>query len=204
MLLFFSPVSSGFFADTLVKTPKGYVEIASLQVDDEVFGINKEGLISVTNVTHAVSYESKACVMISTEDEEIFVAQSQKFFLPAKYTWRKAKKLHEKDEVLAAFYKKLQVQKVELLKDPIIFYEIRLKQDHAFLITKSDIIVHNCPLFNIGILLTCGGGKIAIETVWAGVSCLVCGLVQKCVVHQKAQNSSQSPKCMVATIQFRQ
>lgn len=170
LILFFSATTlPGFVGETLVKTPSGYVEIAQLKVDDEVFGINKYGKVSITTITHTISYDSNQFMVVAINQEEIIVARGQKFFLPLKDVWRKAKKLHEKDVVLAAFYESLTVQKLQTLHEPVTFYEIRLKHDHAFLITSSDIIVHNYPLFNIGVLLVCGGGKIAVEAIWAGV-----------------------------------
>lgn len=170
LILFISTaIFPGFVGETLVKTPAGYVPIAQLKVSDEIFGINKYGEISITTITHAISYDSNQYMVVYIDGEGIIVARGQKFFLPLKDVWRKAKKLHEKDIILSVFYESLRIQKLQTLYEPVIFYEIRLKHDHAFLITKSDIIVHNCPLFSIGVLLTCGGGKIAVEAVWAGV-----------------------------------
>lgn len=180
--------------DMLVKTPVGYVEIAKLQVGDEIFGINRDGDISVTQITHAISYDSKRYFMVSIEDEEIIVARCQKFFLPLKHVWRKTKKLQEKDEILTGCYKTLTVQKLQTFHEPITFYEIRLKQDHAFLITQSDIIVHNCPLFSIGVLLTCGGGKIAVETIWAGVCLFGWWLGSKMCGSSKSAKMFAQPK----------
>lgn len=169
LLLFSGFINAGFIGDTLVKTPAGYVQITNLKVDDEIFGINRDGEVSLTTITHAVSYDCNQYMIVGIDEEEVILARGQKFFLPLKHIWRKAKKLHEKDVVLNAFYDGLTVRKLQTLHAPITFYEIRLKQDHAFLITKSDIIVHNCPLFGIGLLVTWGCGAVTVETVWAGI-----------------------------------
>jgi len=159
----------GFAGETLVKTPSGYIEIAPLQVDDQVFGVNKDGQNSITTITHIISYDSNEFMIVTINDQKIIVASGQKFFLPLEYVWRKAKNLHEKDAVLAKCFKVATVQNLQTFQAPVTFYEIRLKHDHAFLMTQSDIVVHNCPLFSIGFLVTCGGGKFALEGIIASV-----------------------------------
>lgn len=169
LLWYTSLVYSGFVADTLVKTPQGYTKIKDIHVGDNVYGVSKDGGITVTDVTHVISYQHNRYMIVGIEDEQLIVARGQKFFLPYKHIWRKAKKLHEHDQVLSALYEAMTVESLQTYKDPVTFYEIRLRKDHAFLVTQSDIVVHNCPLFSIGVLVTWGCGKVAVEAVWASV-----------------------------------
>ncbi|MBI2352969.1 hypothetical protein HYV11_01850 [Candidatus Dependentiae bacterium] len=159
----------GFVAGTLVKTPCGYIPIEKLKTKDVVYGIDKNGNISPTILTHTISYQRKKYVHIVIENQRLIVAQSQKFLLPLKYVWCKAKKIHEKDAILSAFHDSIQVKIVQNKDDAITFYDIRLKKDHAFLVTKEDIIVHNMPLFSIGALISFEGLKFTVEMVWTGV-----------------------------------
>ncbi|MBI2352854.1 hypothetical protein HYV11_01255 [Candidatus Dependentiae bacterium] len=165
----FHVVHSGFSGKTLVKTPSGYIPIKQLKVGDQVYGVSKEGIISPTIITHKVKCKRSTYFSISIDNQTLTVANGQKFLLPLKHLWRKAKNLHEKDEVLTAFYDSIQVSVVKQKHTQKKFYDVRLQKDHAFLVTPQDIIVHNMPLFNIGVLISFEGFKFAVETVWAGV-----------------------------------
>ncbi|MBI2352808.1 hypothetical protein HYV11_01020 [Candidatus Dependentiae bacterium] len=166
---FFHAIHSGFSGATLVKTPDGYIPIKQLKVGDQVYGVSKEGTVSPTIITHKVKCKKSTYFSIYIENQELIIAQSQKFLLPLKHLWKKTKKLHEKDVVLTAFHDSIQVRVVKQKHKPKKFYDLRLQKDHAFLVTSQDIIVHNMPLFNIGVLISFGGMKCAVETVWAGV-----------------------------------
>ncbi|MBI2353236.1 hypothetical protein HYV11_03290, partial [Candidatus Dependentiae bacterium] len=172
--ILFLKLQSGFVGETLVKTPQGYQEIRQLKIGDEVYGINKKGDVTTTEITHAIAYKSKKYLQINFDNQEIIVQQSQKFLLPLKHVWRKTKKLHEKDEVLDAWYRSIKVTVAHQDKNEKTFYDIRLKKDHAFLVTDNDIIVHNCPLFMIGIAISWAGCCFTVETIWVG--CCVAGL----------------------------
>ncbi|MBI2352852.1 hypothetical protein HYV11_01245 [Candidatus Dependentiae bacterium] len=165
----FHVVFSGFSGVTLVKTPNGYIPIKQLKVGDQVYGVSKEGIISPTIITHKVKCKRSTYFSISIDNQTLTVANGQKFLLPLKHLWRKAKKLHEKDEVLTAFHDSIQVSVVKQKHKQKKFYDVRLQKDHAFLVTPQDIIVHNMPLFNIGVLISFEGFKFAVEAVWTGV-----------------------------------
>ncbi len=160
---------AGFAGDTLVKTPYGYVPIKQLVVGDAVYGINRDGIVSPTIITHKVSYQRKKYLVISVQDQTLITAQGQKFLLPLEHVWRKAKKLCEKDAVLDAWHKSVQITVIKNKQKAITFYDIRLQKDHAFMVTKADIVVHNMPLFSIGMLITFEGLSFTVEAVWAGV-----------------------------------
>ncbi len=165
----YSLLQAGFAGNTLVKTPHGYVPIRQLAVGDAVYGINRDGIVSPTIITHKVSYKRKKYLVISVQDQTLITAQGQKFLLPLEHVWRKAKKLCEKDAVLDAWHKSVQVTIIKNKQEAIRFYDIRLQKDHAFMVTKADIVVHNMPLFSIGMLITFEGLSFTVEAVWAGV-----------------------------------
>ncbi len=175
----------GFAGKTLVKTPYGYVPIAWLDVGDEVYGVSKDGVVEPTIVVSKVCYQRKKYLQILVQDQELIVAQGQKFLLPLKHVWCKAKNLHEDVAVRNAWQESLQVHVVKTGYDSITFYDICLQKDHAFIVTEADIVVHNMPYFCIGILITFEGLKFTIETVWVGMYLFGLWLGSKLLVQEK-------------------
>ncbi len=169
MLLIHSLTFPGFIAETLVKTPHGYKEIQSLKKGDLVYGVSQEGHISITSITHTTSYSATEHTNVTIESIRIITACKQKFFLPFKDCWCKAQDLAKKNLILTAQNQAWFVESVQPRQKSAQLYEIRLQNDHAFCISTTDIIVHNCPLFNIGMLVTWGCGKVAIESVYFSI-----------------------------------
>ncbi|MBP9765346.1 hypothetical protein KBD08_03340 [Candidatus Babeliales bacterium] len=160
---------AGFAAGTLVKTPKGYQPIESLQIGDFVYSVTPQRTYNISKVTHTTSYAQPTAIKMVTENDIIIAAPRQKFYLPHEQKWISAKKI-KCDNHLGTSQKtcakEFTIYSQTKLTD---FFDIRLDNLHTFCVSTDDIIVHNFPLCFLGFTIAWGAGKIALDGIYCGI-----------------------------------
>jgi predicted kinase len=119
-----------FVGDTLVKTIGGYKRISEISLDDSVLSLNEEsGNMEYKQVVNLFKYEpeqSDTLLELEFDNGEIVrCTENHKFYVDG--IWVKAIDLDVRRNVI----NKEQV------------YDIEVEDNHNYVITKSDIIVHN-------------------------------------------------------------
>ena len=166
--LFSAQLFPGFASGTLIKVPGGYQDIDQLQPGDIVYSITKSGNSCLSKVQKTTSYFLPQLVLILVGDDVVAVAPQQKFYDPEKANWVKAKHLRKSMPLLSGFKNIATIKDIEKLDCEVEFFDIRLEDEHTFLIGCQNIVVHNFPPFFIGFSIACGGG-ISFEGVYFGM-----------------------------------
>ncbi len=169
LILFHSYLFAGFAASTLVKTPRGYQTIESLDIGDFVYSITPQRTFKLSKVTHTTSYALPHAIKIVTENDIIIAAPKQKFYLPHDSKWISAKKIRFNNHLGTS--PKACTQEFKIYSQCIItdFFDIRLDDLHTFCVSTDGIIVHNFPLCFIGFTIAWGGGQIALDGIYCGI-----------------------------------
>lgn len=142
-----------FVGDTLVKTSGGYKRISEISLDDSVLSLNEEsGNMEYKQVVNLFKYEpeqSDTLLELEFDNGEIVrCTENHKFYVDG--SWVKAIDLDVRRNVI----NKEQV------------YDIEVEDNHNYVITKSDIIVHNSGKgFTIGNLIGMEGKKFDADNL---------------------------------------
>lgn len=133
-------ISTGFSAETLVKTPQDYKAIKDLKQYDFVvcydYINNQQKNRTITNIQKKTISKY---LKIKLPDQSIITNSLQQFYFPSIKKWL---------TILTAIKKKLLPQDARLfslktISDDIELYEITIEEFHNFYITHQDILVHN-------------------------------------------------------------
>jgi hypothetical protein len=132
-IVFMSGGAGCFDENTLVKTADGYKKISEVSAGDIVYTINENtGQMELKPVLRPISYDSSTqteeLIEITFENgETVICTENHLFYVDGK--WIPAKYLENVKKAKAS-----QRQKV---------YDLSVEDNHNYVITKSDIIVHN-------------------------------------------------------------
>ncbi len=158
--------SDGFLAETLVKTPDGYRPIKELAVGDLVISYDFDGKPIQSKIIDVQSKTVKSFARLNFGQNSLCAAVGQRFFLPEKERWIKAKNIALSSRVFAKSDEVVCAQTIELCQEECTLYAISLEKHHNFCVTKDDILVHNiAPAFGIGVTFAIEGGKIIITGI---------------------------------------
>ncbi len=131
----------GFAAETLVKTPNGYVPIQLLQVNNIVLSNDQNNNLQKSLVTNITKYYTPLRIKIVTDDCICHVAPQQKIYISSKKEWVVAEQIKPGD-LLYTGNGNTCVTHVERRERPVLMYAITVDH-HSLYITPSDILVHN-------------------------------------------------------------
>jgi hypothetical protein len=132
-IVFMSGGAGCFDGDTLVKTADGYKKISEVSVGDMVYTINEETReMELKPVLRPISYDlsmqSEALIELTFENgETVICTENHLFYVDGK--WVPAKDLEG-------------VDKATVNRDQKV-YDLSVADNHNYVITQSDIIVHN-------------------------------------------------------------
>lgn len=170
LLLFFLQyaviISTGFSAETLVKTPLGYKAIKDLKQNEFVvcydYLSNQQKNRTITNIRKITTSQ---CLKTQLLDQSIITDLSQQFYFPSIKKWL---------TILAAIKKQLLPLDAKLFSlkktnENVELYEITIEEFHNFYITSRDILVHN----NIATLVL----TIGQQTVVPALTKIGCGIL---------------------------
>ena len=172
-IIFFlaSHIFPGFAAGTLVKVCHGYKSIEEIQVGDLVYSATTSGRHDLCKVSAVTSYWMPQAVLALVEDDAVIASPMQKFFDPRTKTWCKAQSLYLMDYFITSGGHFVCLDAVYDIEYPCQFFDIRLESEHAFFVTKKNIIAHNFPLVFIGMSWAFGGG-ITFQGLHVGICIL--------------------------------
>jgi hypothetical protein len=133
-IVFMSGGAGCFDGDTLVKTTEGHKKISEVTEDDQVYTINEDtGEIEIKPVLKNISYnpsqQTDNLLEITFENgETVICTENHLFYVDGK--WVKARDLEA-------------ISKKPLGTVDRVVYDLSVEDNHNYMITKSDIVVHN-------------------------------------------------------------
>jgi len=161
-LLFYKiALFGGFSAETLVKIPSGYIPIKALKIGDKVIcqGPGNEYREQLITHTQVSSVKTHLCVV--TGNQIIITCPDQKFYLADKQIWEKAENLTTDDYLVDQYQISCPIEAIIPISEAIDLYDITVDNDHNFLITNQNFLVHNpLPIIVAGLPWACGAGAV--------------------------------------------
>lgn len=143
-LLNISLITAGFTGETLVKTPKGLVQLQSLKVGDRVVCYKGDGLLSEKPIQSIQGRKiDEIFKVITRSDDIIYSSKDARFLLPKEQKWTYACDLQPGSFLLKQNMERVEVKGVEKLYKSIDIFDIGVKKHHNFGISENGIIVHN-------------------------------------------------------------
>lgn len=128
---------------TLVKTVNGYRSIETLAVGDSVISFDFDGKLCQSRIVQVSKKTVKGFVALQIGEKTVCTAPDQKFFLPEKGDWIKAKNVALSNRFLIKSDQASSALEIKLCDQTIDVYSISLDENHNFCITENDILVHN-------------------------------------------------------------
>jgi hypothetical protein len=181
-------VFGGFLPETLVKTRAGYTPIEQLNVGDQVICCDFAHGFTEKPIIYKSMRRAVDCIGIVTNQEKIIISRDQKFCLPNESCWRKADQLNVGDTLFGLAGEKVVVEDIFDCGQPIDLYDITVSDCHNFLITSSDILVHNFVPFFVGFSWAMGAGIEFVGTSF-GI-----GMLGGAAIGWKLKKNRQSKK----------
>lgn len=178
----------GFAANTLVKTPHGYIAIENLRISDLVtsFDFTNRCIVTcpITDIQqilynpvdyNGIELETKSEKTNNTDTDttaRIITSNNHKFYT-FESCWHQANFL-TKNNYLDNTINLIKIENINIAPPNLIYYDITIDRTHNFFITHQDILVHNEIIAFFGIALA--SEKIieaAVATgtmIYAGIS----------------------------------
>lgn len=136
-------ISSGFSAETLIKTQDGFVPIECVPVGTTVVGCDEDNQYIGSNVIYKSLHKVPNGVSIEIDDTSIVTSSDQLFYCVSQHEWKMAKDLSPGDLLLGESHTPIPVKGVTIIDHELILYNIAVKDCHNFLVLKNGILVHN-------------------------------------------------------------
>ncbi len=154
---------NSFIAGTLVKTEDWFLPIELVRIGDKVWSYNTDlDLFEMAEVTHFIVGQGEYdATVVKLSDNVSFTATNSHALLVDEYGWKVAQEILPGNRLTS---KKGTVEVVDKYSIPIIsnVYNLTVAGNHNYLISKEEVVVHNCPDLPFGAL----GRKIFSKTVW--------------------------------------
>ncbi len=135
--------AEGFLAGTLVKTIDGYRPIESLALGERVISYDLDGKECQATIVQIHKKMVKSFVVLQIGEKAVHVGPDQKFFLPEKGDWIKAKNIALSNRFLIKSDQVSSALEIKLKDETVDVYSISLDEHHNFCVTQDDILVHN-------------------------------------------------------------
>ena len=140
----------GFVIGTLIKTTTNYIPIEQLKENDSVVSFDfKKNILVEGKITKVRKTHVNKIIKLVIKGEILEVAADHKFYCPLvessffKNQWVKAENLKPNQFILCNVNKLVKIDNViELTKETSV-YSISIKDNHNFLVSRHDILVHN-------------------------------------------------------------
>lgn len=137
-----------FEGKTKISTKEGFKEIKDIKEGDLVYSINLDNnKKELKTVVNTFKRETRLTSKIKTKDNEIETTSLHPFYVLNK-GWISAKNIKNKDKLYNLKYKFIQVEEknTKIYNQPIMVYNIEVEDNHNYLITEDEILVHNWEL----------------------------------------------------------
>ena len=140
-----------FSGETLVKTENGYRKIEDVKRGEKVYSYNiltgEQELKEVLELKRV--YERGETVKLRFEKGIELESTLSHNFMTTEGKWKKAEELEIGESFYSEKYGIIKLKEKELLENasPKIMYDLEVEDNHNYLITEEDILVHNgnCP-----------------------------------------------------------
>jgi len=133
-----------FTEGTLVKTENGYTPIETLQKGYIVACYDFENSeVVYSEVTEVYCNTAESYLIIYIDDEVIECTQHHQFWSVDNEDWVIAKDLNEGDWLLSANGDRVQIIRIQLLKQQSNTYNLEIENHHNYFVSSLDILVHN-------------------------------------------------------------
>ena len=140
-----------FSGETLVKTENGYRKIEDVKRGEKVYSYNiltgEQELKEVLELKRV--YERGKTVKLRFEKGIELESTLSHNFMTTEGKWKKAEELEINESFYSEKYGIIKLKEKELLENasPKIMYDLEVEDNHNYLITEEDILVHNddCP-----------------------------------------------------------
>jgi|GEM_PF-4608253 len=141
-----NPAPTCFVGETLIATPRGYVEIKNLGVGDYVVSLDvSTGTIRSCRVTAIKCASTDQLISIDVGSQRILVTSEHPFLVKEK-GWVKASRLTIGDSLTSVKLESIEVDSIDSLNNVDVWvYTLSVDDLHNFLVTDLDIVVHNKP-----------------------------------------------------------
>ncbi len=133
-------LSEGFAPSTLIKTPRGYQPIGTLQVDDEVIcydiktGKNYSRPITAIKKSKSISY------FVRFSSTFAIIGHDQLIYFPTLAQWIPIQKFLDD----AYLRQQTLIRRILPFKSEVLI-SLSVDEYHNFYVTEDDILVHNAP-----------------------------------------------------------
>jgi len=186
-------VAEGFFHGTQVKTPMGYVAIEELQINDSVMCCDNEWSLREQPISALYQKRVTHYMKILVNNESIYAAADQKFYVLKKEIWCEAQALMPGDFLLSNCENLIVVDDVIFIDQEATLYDITVDGYHNFCISSRDIHVHNViPVIAAGFSWVVGLGAVEITQATLAVVGTAIAFVVSRNDKQKAKTSTSS------------
>ena len=184
--------AEGFLAGTLVKTEDGYRSIEHLAVGDSVISFDFDGKSCQSKIVQISKKTIKGFVALQIGEKTVCAGPDQKFFLPEKGDWIKAKNIALSNRFLIKSQEVSSALEIKFCNQTTDVYSISLDEHHNFCITESDILVHNfAPAVVAGVTIAFDGAGAEIVSIFCSVG--VCGFFYKIFGWENNDRRSNEP-----------
>lgn len=155
-----------FSGETLIKTENGYRKIEDIKRGEKVYSYNiligEQELKEVLELKRV--YERGKTVKLRFEKGIELESTLSHNFMTTEGKWKKAEELEINESFYSEKYGIIKLKEKELLENasPKIMYDLEVEDNHNYLITEEDILVHNgnCPAIAKQILQAARSGKV--------------------------------------------
>lgn len=153
-LFFISFIHAGFIANTLVQTPKGPMPIALLDINDNVISSNLCDACCAAPITRIAKESVTLFTILVVDGETICATDDQKFYLVHEQRWCQAQDIKAGQFLLRQDFGSIRVDSVQIMQaldEPLFFFDISVRGDHTYCVSRHNIVAHNV-VFAIPIL----------------------------------------------------
>ncbi len=134
-----------FLEDTLVYTPNGYKKIQDLKIGDKVYSYNEKlHIVEIDEVSQVMVNKSIDYLKVTLEDDTVIrVTETHPFYDKKSDSWKPISEFEIGDTVTTSENNDIKIKSIERVEKEDIVYNMEVKNNHNYYVSKSNILVHN-------------------------------------------------------------
>ena len=134
-----------FLEDTLVYTPNGYKKIQDLKIGDKVYSYNEKlHIVEIDEVSQVMVNKSIDYLKVTLEDDTVIrVTETHPFYDKKSDSWKPISEFEIGDTVTTSENNDIKIKSIERVEKEEIVYNMEVKNNHNYYVSKSNILVHN-------------------------------------------------------------
>jgi Novel toxin 21 len=164
--------AEGFCYGTFVATPRGYVPIEHLTVDDTILGydIETDSLykVSINHINHT-TIDQSVCIRVG--GLFLYVAKDQLLHVANKFGFRPAHTVEAHDYILQPNNRAVRVDAVTVIDQETDVVALSVNYPNTFCVTQHKLIIHNFfPAIAAGVSIAFGAGVEITGFIAGGIT----------------------------------